>query len=121
MTIMRSTKSLADAIGLPDEQDKLRIQAFFDRYEREYPGEIAHHISYHRALHEANALADPRLAKYGEVNKAARGRVTFELPVAIGQWLGQAYPLMFRDKKHAEWFRKNFKQYSLHDQYTDFK
>lgn len=101
---MRSTKSLADAIGLPDEEDKARIQRFLLKYEKEHPGEIIFH---------RNAARD-RLAahntKFAVVNAESNRRYLFELPTEIGNWLSAAYPLMFKDKEHTRWFARNFKE-----------
>lgn len=96
----RSIKSLADAIGLPDKEDKLRIQRYLLKYEKKHPGEIKFHRDMAR-----ERLKDP---KFGLVDSQSARRYLFELPTEIGVWLGQAYPLMFKDKKHLAWFCKNF-------------
>lgn len=96
-----NNKNLAEAIGLPDAEDKLRIQRFLNKYEKEHPGELKFHRDNARAR-----LIDPT---FGEVDASSKRRYLFELPVPIGNWLSQAYPLMFKDKKHTEWFVKNFK------------
>lgn len=95
-----NSKTLADAVGLPDEEDKVRIQHFLKRYEKEHPGEIQFHRDTARAR-----LKDPEL---GIVDDQSARRYLFELPVEIGNWLGQAYPLMMKDRNHLRWFCRNF-------------
>jgi hypothetical protein len=110
----KTAKSMADVVGLPDEQDKLRIQRYLYRYEREHPGEIAFHINMARS-HFRDAGGDKQ--KFGLVNKQAAGRTLFELPNELGQWLEAAYPLMFRSKAHTAWFAKNFPELLIPEAY----
>lgn len=105
----RSTKSLADAIGLPDKEDKLRIQLHLKRYEKEHPGELMFHRDAARAR-----LADP---KFATIDDQSARRYLFELPTEVGNWLGQAYPLMFKDSKHTAWFCKHFPELLIPERY----
>lgn len=93
-------KNLADAVGLPDKVDRDRIRRFLLRYEKKHPGEIKFHRDAAR-----ERLADP---KFAVVNKDSARRYLFELPTEFGNWLSQTYPLMFKDKKHTQWFCNNF-------------
>lgn len=95
-----SDNKLADAIGLPDAEDKLRIRKWLDRYEKEHPGEILFHRNAARAR-----LKD---SKFAVVDDQSARRYLFELPVEFGNWLSQAYPLMFKAKAHTRWFVKHF-------------
>lgn len=108
---MRSTKSLADAIGLPDKEDKLRIQKFLLQYEKEHPGEIKFHRD---AARERLASSNKNFAV---IDATSQRRYLFELPVALGNWLNMAYPLMFKDKKHTAWFCENFKELMIPEKY----
>lgn len=92
---------LADAIGLPDKEDKERIERWINRYNEQHPGEF----KFHRDAARVH-LKDPGFAI---VDKQSARRYLFELPVPFGNWMGQAYPLMFKDKKHFRWFCDNFK------------
>ncbi len=113
-TKQTSTKTLADAIGLPDKEDKERIRLKLLEYEKAHPGEIGAII----ALAKQNFQEQGgRKALYGESNKQARGRTLFELPVELGQWLEQAYPLMFRSKAHTAWFARNFRELLIIEKY----
>lgn len=106
---MRSTKSLADAIGLPDKQDKERIQQWIIAYDKKYPGQFKFHRDAAR-----ERIADP---KFAVVDPLSARRYLGEFPSPFGQWMGQAYPLMFRDKKHIAWFCKNFPELLIPEKY----
>lgn len=108
---MRSTKSLADAIGLPDEEDKARIQRFLRQYEKKHPGEMLFHRNAARArLAEENK-------KFAVIDPSSQRRYLFELPEPIGIWLGQAYPLMFKAQTHTRWFAHNFPELLIPESY----
>lgn len=107
----RSTKSLADVIGLPDEVDKRRIQRYLLKYEKAHPGEIQFHRDAARErLSEENK-------KFAVIDKTSQRRYLFELPEEIGIWLGQAFPLMFKSREHTAWFCKNFKELMIPEKY----
>lgn len=110
----KSVASMGDVIGLPDREDRDRIRRYLLRYENKHPGEVAFHIG--MAKEHFKAVGGNR-QKYGIVNKQAQGRVLFELPDEIGHWLENAYPLMFRDKKHTAWFAKNFPELLVPEKY----
>lgn len=95
-----STDKLAEGIGLPDKQDKERIQRWLLKYEKEHPGEIKFHRDAARAR-----LKDP---KFATIDDASARRYLFELPEEFGNWLSQSYPLMFKAKTHTHWFCRNF-------------
>lgn len=99
---MGNSKNLAEAIGLPDAQDKLRIQLHLRQYEKDHPGELKFHRDAAR-----ERLADPKL---GIVDKQSARRYLFELPVEIGNWLSQAYPTMFKSRDNVRWFARNFRE-----------
>lgn len=107
----RSTKTLADVIGLPDEVDKRRIQRYLLKYEKAHPGEI----QFHRDMARARLTEENK--KFAIIDKASQRRYLFELPEEIGIWMGQAFPLMFKDKKHTAWFCKNFKELMIPEEY----
>lgn len=101
---------VGDAVGLPDQVDKLRIQRYLLKYEKEHPGEILFHRNMAR-----EHLKDPKFATTSDKNAARR--YLFELPEPVGVWLEQAYPLMFRSKKHTAWFCKHFPELMIPERY----
>lgn len=110
----KTLQSMGDVVGLPDEEDKLRIQLKLRAYEKEHPGELAFIINMARE-HFKDAGGDKQ--KYGLTNKQASGRTLFELPEDLGRWLENAYPLMFRERKHTAWFAKNFPELLIPEVY----
>jgi hypothetical protein len=109
----KSLGTMGDVVGLPDDEDKARIQRYLIRYEQAHPGEL----KAIRNLARAHFQVGGDKQKFGVVNKEAHGRTLFELPEDLGRWLEQAYPLMFRDKKHTAWFAQNFKELLIPEQY----
>jgi hypothetical protein len=107
-------KTLGDAVGLPDEQDKEAIRRMILRYEKKHPGYIQGARDEAKREHQAQG---GKTAEFGEVNKAARGRVLFELPEELYQSIYNSYPLMFSDTKHLRWFVKNFKELLIPEKY----
>lgn len=100
-----TAKSMADVVGLPDNEDKERIRKYLVQYEKKHPGEIGAIVAIAR---EDFRQQGGRVEEYGEVNKQAHGRTLFELPENLGRWMDQAYPLMFKSREHTLWFAKNF-------------
>lgn len=96
-----SVRNMAEAVGLPDAEDKQRIENWLLKYDKKHPGEI----KFHRDA--ARERIDDK--DYGVLDKASSRRYLFELPTEFGTWMEQAYPLMFKDRKHLAWFCKNFK------------
>lgn len=113
---MANTNDLAEIVGLPTEQDKERIRRVILRYEKKHPGYILAAIEQARAEHRADGLGT-RKAEYGEVNKAAGGRVLFELPVELGEQITNIAPFVFKNKQHLRWFVKNFRELLIPPKY----
>lgn len=107
-------QGVADIVGLPDEEDKKNILTIIKNYEKEHPGKLGHTIAEARGDFQNQGFDK---AKFGVVNKAAQGRVVFELPQDLAGQIEEAYPFMFRDKKHFQWFVKNFKALMIPDKY----
>ena len=110
---------LADAIGLPDKEDKERIQRWILKYEKENPGEFKFHRDFakERLKDPTFGVVDEVTASSGVGGAGANRRYLFELPVPFGNWLSQAYPLMFKDKRHTRWFCKNFPELMIPERY----
>lgn len=107
-------KSMADIVGMPDDQDKQNILIIIKKFEKSHPGELVHTIETARANFREQGF-DVR--KYGVVNESASGRTLFELPAGLVAEIERAYPLMFKDKKHFLWFIKNFKALLIPEKY----
>ena len=107
-------KTLGDAVGMPDDIDKERIRRIILNYEKKHPGWIAHaRDEAKRDFFQQGGMKQ----KFGEVNKQAGGRVVFELPEGLHQQLEEYIPTLFREKKHFQWFVKNFKELMVPESY----
>lgn len=105
-------KSLADAVGLPDDEDKLNIMALIEKYNKKQPGKLAHTIASAKKEHEKAGHGD-----FIVTDTHSQTRQIFELPEDFVSELEKAYPLMFKDKKHFQWFVKNFKMLMIPKKY----
>ncbi len=106
MTKDNKPQGVADIVGLPDEKDKENILIIIKNFEKENPGVLVHTIESARRDFKEQGFEK---AEFGVVNKAAQGRIVFELPQELAGKIEEAYPFMFRDKKHFAWFVQNFK------------
>jgi hypothetical protein len=107
-------KTLADAVGMPDDQDKARIRQILMTFDKKHPGQIFHTVQ--KAREDFRAQGGD-VAKYGLVNKQASGRTLFELPEALVGEIETEYPTMFREKKHFHWFVRHFKELLIPEKY----
>lgn len=103
-------QGVADIVGLPDDKDKQNILILIKNYEKKNPGKLMYTINEAREqLYSQGHDAE----KFGVVNKGAQGRWMFELPADLAQQIEEAYPFMFRDRKHFDWFKRNFEPIML--------
>ena len=107
-------KTLADAVGMPDNVDKENIQKIILRYEKKHPGYIKHARDEAKAEYAAEG-GDKQ--KFGVTNKQAAGRVIFELPEELYHDIEAYMPTVFRETKHFRWFVKNFKELMVPEVY----
>lgn len=100
----QSYKTLGDAVGMPDATDKENIQNIILRYERKHPGEIKFHrdAARDRIVNAFNPNA--------VLDKNSNRRYMLELPPKLHANIEAYIPTIFRDKKHFDWFKKNFKE-----------
>lgn len=115
----KNYKELGDAIDLPDDVDKERIRRMILRYEKKNPGYILNCIQEARAQHQySDTMGKTKKAvKYGEVNEGISGRLLFEIPEELYRDIEDAYPVMFKNKKHFRWFVANFKELMIPEEY----
>lgn len=100
---------VADAVGMPDEQDYKTLHAIISKYEARHPGLIKRHLDEGRrefglGVHHKN------LTWKGDavVNKQANMKYVFSLPPDLYKRIETVFPSMFKSKKHLGWFRRNF-------------
>lgn len=105
---------LGDIVGLPDDWDKKNITNLIRNFETAFPGAIKENQIAAKAEYEKTRAASN---KYGELIKSSGTRHIMTLPNALVREIEEAYPLMFRDKNHFEWFVKNFNDLVLPEAY----
>lgn len=114
---MVNYKTLGDAIGMPDEQDKAFIRKLILVYEREHPNLIKTTIDAAKKDQVENSHGLKNVSEFGLVDKQSSRRHIFELPESLVAAIEQYFPTMFREKKHFRWFIKNFRELLIPDRY----
>ncbi len=91
-----------DPVGLPDDADYDNIRTIIRNYEKARPGEIKAFVKQAKndrdiydATFRTKAVDEPR-------------RPVLTLPVGLMRDIEEAYPIMFRNRKHLEWFKAHF-------------
>lgn len=99
-----------DPVGLPDEKDITNIKTIMRNYEKARPSEIAAFI--------AQAKKDKELTDndFGSTHDKSKRRV-LTMPIGLLRQIESAYPLMFKNRKHLQWFVTNFKGFNTHKRY----
>jgi len=105
---------IADAIGLPDQQDYETLVKIFNQYEKKRPGFLKQHIATARSEF-ASGTYGGNLAFKGEavVNKDSHMRLALDIPEDLGMAIEKVFPSMFRSKKHLRWFCQKFPQLTI--------
>lgn len=105
---------IADAIGMPDEQDYEVLADIIRKYERRNPGLIQATLKAGRHDYEQGIHSSSKLWKGDTiVNEDSNMRYVFELPEGLVQAIEAVFPSMFRSKKHFGWFKKQFPKLTI--------
>lgn len=103
-------KDVGDAVGMPDDIDKQRIERMIAKFEQKNPGYLLSLRNYARD----NSVAGTN--EYGLVSASKgrgissdSGRYMMELPEELHKQIEEYIPTMWRSKKHLAWFCKHFK------------
>lgn len=92
-----------DPVGLPDDKDKENLDTLIKTYDTANPGVIKGYVKNAQEQRHAN------FNDFGESNdKNSQLRHTMTLPADLMMLIERAYPLMFANKKHIQWFKKNY-------------
>jgi hypothetical protein len=105
----RGKADIAEAIGMPDEQDYEVLLKIIQKFEAKHPGLIkatleAGRQDYYGGAHRGKGIWTGRTT----VNKDSNMTYVFELPANLYYAIERIFPSMFRSKKHFAWFKKNF-------------
>ena len=105
-------KSLAGAVGLPDQKDWENICNMIAVYRKNSVRNYGFDVLVDciaNAKEEYHAQGrDYSGGKFNVVNKDSGMRYHFEFPESFVAWIQLSYPLMFTDKNHYHWFCKRF-------------
>lgn len=100
---------VADAIGMPDQEDYETLLKIIQKFERKRPGLIHATLQQGRRDYESGAHRHTKLWEGKTlVNKDSNMTYEMELPAELVDAIEAVFPSMFRSKKHFGWFKKNF-------------
>jgi len=101
-----------DPVGLPDQKDYENICVMIRNFKKKYPGEMEIIAA------AANEKRETAFNDFSNVKQAdMQMRHVFTMPVELLKKIELSYPLMFTNKKHMAWFRKNFPIFSASRKY----
>lgn len=110
ITGKKDYQDVGDAVGAPDDLDKVRVERIIAKYEATNPGVLL--ALRDKARNESTAGTN----EYGLISTPSkRGissnsqRYMMELPEDLHHQLEEYIPTLFRSKKHFAWFCKEFK------------
>lgn len=96
------------AKSMPDEWDFENIERLLKVYDKAHPGRIKRMFD-----DTCTEIALSGLDKHATVSEASDMRKLFWLPEDLVEWFEKAYPSLWQEKKHAEWFTRKFPQFSF--------
>jgi len=102
---------VADAIGMPDEQDYEVLLRIIQQYDKKHPGYLlaardAARRDYQSGAHRRKQVFDS--GNRALISKDTNMTYALELPAELVTSIERVFPSMFRSKKHFAWFKKNF-------------
>jgi len=107
------TKSMATSVGLPDDSDIKNIQTIIRNYNIARPGEIDAFVK--MAKEEQKALNNDYGSNANSHTESGKiqYRRALTMPIGLLRQIEEAYPLMFNNKKHLNWFMKKFPMFNV--------
>jgi hypothetical protein len=110
----RGKGDVADAIGMPDDQDYDTLVRIFRRYEKKFPGRLRHTLEEARQEFISGTYGTRLMTDHKAlVNKESNMTYELELPEELYRAIEQVFPSMFVSKKHFGWFKKKFAQLTI--------
>lgn len=107
----------SDIVGLPDEWDKRNLTALINNFKKEkftfkrktFTGAqwIRDEVADAKKQHQTDGAANP----FGLKVKDTEVRIGTAIPNVLWSRIEESYPTMFRDRKHFNWFVKNFREF----------
>jgi len=116
-------KTLGDAVGMPDDQDKETLRKIMIKWDKAHPGVTDYTIKLAREEMEANSTTFKDVSDLGIVEKkgmsSTNRALIFELPEGLVTELEKCIPTLFRERKHFAWFVKNFPELRIPKNYEE--
>ena len=105
----RGKDDVADAIGMPDQQDYETLLSIIQKFEARHPGLIkaalyAGRRDYESGVHRRKQIFTGKAT----ISKDNNMVYVFELPAQLYLAIERVFPSMFRSRKHFASFKKNF-------------
>lgn len=105
---------IADAIGMPDEQDLLVLTRIVKRFEATHPGLIKASLQSGRRDYELGIKRKNKTwTGKSTVSRESNMVYAMELPAGLQMAIEKIFPTMFRSKRHFAWFKKHFQQLTI--------
>lgn len=108
---------------MPDDWDKKNIQTIINNFKRQkfqvegmtITGKtfIELEVADAKRSHQSESSLNP----YNMKMKGSESRAVMAMPIPLDAIIKEAYPTMFRDKKHFGWFIKNFPEFRIAEKY----
>jgi len=121
----KGLKSMAGAVGMPDEGDWQNICQAIELFRKESVKKYGFDQLVDCIANARNEHANNNGGKYSNVydstniaSKDSNLDYRFELPQELMFMIEKAYPTMFRDKAHFRWFSKKFATLSITGRYN---
>lgn len=105
---------IADAIGMPDEQDLQVLTRIVKRFEATHPGLIKASLQAGRRDYELGVHRGKKTWT-GKATISNKSNMVYamELPAGLQMAIEKIFPTMFRSKRHFAWFKKHFQQLTI--------
>jgi len=115
----------SDIVGMPDEWDKENIRRIIKNFSEEKFSFTEEDGSVTTMTGEAWIVSEVEDAKeshrqgldpineHGLKSKDSDMRVATAMPNVLWARISEAYPTLFKDRKHLTWFVKNFKMFQV--------
>lgn len=116
----------SDIVGMPDAEDKQNLKNLINNFAKEkfsFTREddtefvmtgaqwITAEVNDAKRSHDQDR--NNPINPYGIKSEESEMRIGTAIPNVLWARISEAYPTMFKDKKHFQWFQQNFKMFNV--------
>lgn len=113
-SVQKEKGDIADAIGMPDEQDLQVLTRIVKRFEATHPGLIKASLQAGRRDYELGVKRKNKTwTGKSTVSRESNMVYAMELPAGLQMAIEKIFPTMFRSKRHFAWFKKKFAELTI--------